>query len=293
MRLYLIGSFFKSIMIKSSILGSRKLGLVSTAILGILTSQPFSALALSEERVIDKLENVPTFTIVNREGKIVPLQLSPKGTQSRKANNRPLPLVFINPQDAFGLLQSLTQKKPELKNDLRVAPVQLSLVYQILQQAQDKKAQQPPLQIFPMLSEVRSALPLMTINGKKVEKPEDVGVPLFYAVVGDKEEYMIRRDVNNNEYIPFYWQKKEVEKDIELYRKQVPQARAQKITIKALPLAQFIQVLRENNNRAVEIMQIVPSANQIDTAIKKTVDQMRGITVEGELGPTNSASKAS
>ena len=57
---------------------------------------------------------------------------------------------------------------------------------------QDKKAQQPPLQILPMLSEVRSALPLMTINGKKVEKPEDVGVPLFYTVVGDKEEYMIK-----------------------------------------------------------------------------------------------------
>ena len=253
-------------MIKSLILWTHKLGLFSTAILSIVIAQPFSALALSEQQVIDKLENVPTFTILNQEGQIVPLQLNPKETQSQSSNKTPLPLVFINPEDAFGLLQSLTQKKPGLKNDLRVAPVQLSLVYQILQQAQDKKTKQPPLQILPTLSAVRSALPLMSINGKKVEKPEDVGVPLFYAVVGDQEEYVIRRDVNNNEYIPFYWQKEEVEKDIELYQQQSPQARNQKITIKAIPLAQFIQVLREKNNRAVEIMQIVPSDKQIDTA---------------------------
>ncbi len=63
-----------------------------------------------------------------------------------------------------------------------------------------------------------------------------------------------------------YWQKQEVEKDIERYKKLNPEAAAQKITIKVTSLEQFIQTLLQNNNSAVEIMQIVPSAEQIDTA---------------------------
>ena len=77
---------------------------------------------------------------------------------------------------------------------------------------------------------------------------------------------MIRQDVNNNSYIPFYWTKKEVEEDIAAYKKGDPSAASGPIKIRAISLEQFIQTLLKNNNEAVQAMQIVPSEQQINTA---------------------------
>ena len=237
---------------------------ISAIILGGLFFQPLVTWALPETEVVNKLENVPTFTIVDREGNPVPLKLSPK---NRTANNDPAQaFVFINPQDATNMLQSLTQKKPELKNNLSVVPVSLSQVYEIMREAQQKKAQRPPLEIVPIISEVRSARDLMTASGEKLENPEQIGIPLFYASVGEGKDYMIRQDVNNNSYIPFYWTKKEVEEDIEAYKQGSPEAQSQTIEIKTISLSQFIETLVETDNDTVKAMQIVPSTEQIDTA---------------------------
>ena len=237
---------------------------ISATILSGIFFQPVVAWALPEEEVLNKLENVPTFSIIDQEGKPVPLEISSK---NNAGNNEPAQaLVFIDPQDADNMLQSLTQKKPELKNNLSVIPVSLSTVYQIMQEAQQNKAQRPPLEIVPIISEVRSATDLMTASGEKLENPEQVGIPLFYASVGEGGDYMIQQDVNNNSYIPFYWTKKEVEEDIEAYQQGNPEAQSQTIEIKTIPLAQFIQTLVENDNDTVKTMQIVPSAEQFDTA---------------------------
>ncbi len=243
---------------------SMKTKLISAIVLGSLFFQPSVTWALPEKEVIKKLDNVPTFTIVDRNGKPVPIKLS---TQTNRANNDPaLALVFINPQDATNALQSMTQKKPQLKNNLRVFPLSLSEVYEILEQAKQKRTQRPPLVIMPILSEVRAAMALMNASGAKLKNPEQVGVPLFYAAVGKGEDYMIRRDINNNSYIPFYWTKKEVEQDIAAYKRRAPAAQSQQIKIKTISLSQFIEKLLKTNNDAVKIMQIVPSTEQIDKA---------------------------
>ena len=238
--------------------------LISAIILGGLFFQPLVTWALPEAEVVDKLENVPTFTIVDREGKPVPLTLSSRNNTAN--NNSTRALVFINPEDALNTLRSLTQKKPELKNNLSVVPLSLSQVYEIMREAQQKKAQRPPLEIVPIISEVRSAVDLMTASGAKPKNPEQVGIPLFYASVGDRGDYMIRQDLNNNSYIPFYWTKKEVEQDIAAYKKAVPNASSQRIKIKAISLSQFIQTLLQTDNNAVKAMEIVPAKEQIDTA---------------------------
>ncbi len=54
---------------------------------------------------------------------------------------------------------------------------------------------------------------------------------------------MIRQDINNQSYLPFYWQKQEFEKDIERYKKLNYKAEAQENTIKVTSLEEFIQTL--------------------------------------------------
>ena len=238
--------------------------LISATILGGIFFQPLVVWALSETEVLDKLENVPTFSIIDQEGKPVPLKISPK---NNTANNEPAEaLVFINPQDADNMLQSLIQKKPELQNNLRVTPVSLSQVYQIMEEAQKNNAQRPPLEIVPIVSEVGAAVDLMTANGEKPENPEQVGIPLFYASIGEEGDYLIRQDINNDSYIPFYWTKKEVEEDIQAYQTGNPESQSQKIEIKTIPLTQFIQTLVENDNDTVKIMRIVASTEQFEAA---------------------------
>ena len=242
-----------------------KFNIISAIVLGGIFFQPLVSSALPETEVVGKLENVPTFTIVDQNGNPVPIALNSQNTSS--SNNSSLALVFINPQDALDTLQSLTQKKPELKNSLSVTPVSLSEVYEILQEAKQKNSRQAPLEIVPIVSEVPLARDLIEASGAtKVKNPEQVGIPLFYATVGEQEDYMIRQDVNNNSYIPFYWTKKEVEEDIAAYKKGTPSAASETIKIKAISLGQFIQTLQKNNNEAVQAMQIVPSEEQIDTA---------------------------
>ena len=237
-----------------------KPNIISAIVLGSIFFQPLVTGALPEREVIEKLENVPTFTIVERDGSPVPIKLSPQNTSS-------LALVFINPQDALDTLQSLTKNKPELKNNLSVTPVSLSEVYEILEEAKQNRVKQAPLEIVPIVSELPLARDVMAANGgAKLEKPEQVGIPLFYATVGNQEDYMIRQDVNNNSYIPFYWTKKEVEEDIEAYKRGASNAQSQTVKIKAISLSQFIQNLLKNDNDATRAMQIVPSAKQIDTA---------------------------
>ena len=242
-----------------------KPNIISAIVWGSIFLQPLVTWALPEREVVAKLENVPTFTIVDRDGSPVPIKLNSQGSSS--SNSSSLALVFINPQDALDTLQSLTKKKPELKNNLSVTPVSLSEVYEILEEAKQNRAKEAPLEIVPIVSELPLARDVMAANGgAKLEKPEQVGIPLFYATVGEKEDYMIRQDINNNSYIPFYWTKKEVEEDIEAYKRGVSNAQSQTIKIKAISLSQFIQNLLENDNDATRAMQIVPSAKQIDTA---------------------------
>ena len=239
--------------------------LISAIVWGGIFFQPLVAWALPETQVINKLENVPTFTIVDREGGPVPITLKSQGGSSN--NSSSLALFFINPQDAQDTLQSLTKSKPELKNSLSVTPVSLSEVYEILAEAKQNRVKEAPLEIVPIVSELPLARDVMAADGvTKLEKPEQVGIPLFYAVVGEQEDYMIRQDINNNSYIPFYWTKKEVEEDIAAYKRGSSDAQSQTIKIKAISLSQFIQNLLENNNDATKAMEIVPSAKQLDTA---------------------------
>ena len=242
-----------------------KSNIISAIVLGGIFFQPLVTWALPETEVVQRLENVPTFTIVDQNGNPVPIKLNSQSNTAQ--NNSSLALVFINPQDAQDTLQNLTQKQPELKNSLSVTPVSLGEVYEILQEAKQKNAKQAPLEIIPIVSEVPLARDLIEASGTaKITKPEQVGIPLFYAAVGEQEDYMIRQDVNNNSYIPFYWTKKEVEEDIAAYKKGDPSAASGPIKIKAISLEQFIQTLLKNNNEAVQAMQIVPSEQQINTA---------------------------
>ena len=239
--------------------------LISAVILGGIACQPLISWALPETEVIEKLENVPTFTIVDRDGSPVPIKLQSQNNSS--SNNSSLALFFINPQDALDTLQNLTKSKPQLNNNLSITPVSLSEVYEILEEARQNRVKQAPLEIVPIVSELPLARNVMAANGgAKLEKPEQVGIPLFYATVGDQEDYMIRQDVNNNSYIPFYWTKKEVEEDIEAYKRGASNSQSQTIKIKAISLSQFIQNLLKNDNDATRAMQIVPSAKQIETA---------------------------
>ena len=242
-----------------------KSNIISAIVWGGIFFQPLVARALPETQVINKLENVPTFTIVDREGGPVPIKLQSQGGSSN--NGSSLALFFINPQDAQDTLQSLTKSKPELKNSLSVTPVSLSEVYEILADAKQNRVKEAPLEIVPIVSELPLARDVMAADGvTKLDKPEQVGIPLFYAVVGEQEDYMIRQDINNNSYIPFYWTKKEVEEDIAAYKRGSSDAQSQTIKIKAISLSQFIQNLLENNNDATKAMEIVPSAKQLDTA---------------------------
>jgi len=235
-------------MIKSLKKNKLKLKLVSLAVFLTGLIQPLRVFALPESEVITKLENIPLFGIVNDQGQL---------------NS----YLFVNPQQALNVLTELQNTDPQRASNLEVTPFPLSTVYQRLQTIQEQNAELPQL-IVPDQNSLEIATNLIRSNGQSVNDPRTIGIPLFVATIGSgaEERWLILTNNRTNEsYIPFYFDKAEADKIVEKYK----QDNANQITavqVRVFALGYIVGLLLGNNNEATQMMEIVPSTEQIDTA---------------------------
>ena len=234
-------------MMKSLLRWSTTLSLVGSTVLGTWFGST-EALALPAEQVVQKLRPVPVFTVADEQG--APLVASGE-------NNAKVAGVFISRQDAQEFVQRLQTEKPELGSKVQVVPVSLGEVYQL---AQSSETQQEGLNFtyVPMQEEVDEAKQLLVANGQEYQG----GVPLFVAKGGEEDGYLMIEQ-NNQQVIPFFFEKEQLQQLIERFKEQKPEL-ASTIKVEVVVLEGMISTLQESDNELLNKIVLVPSAESIE-----------------------------
>lgn len=229
---------------------SIRLGLVSGAVASVLLGMTPDSLALPQAEIIQKLQQVPVFTVANENG--APLVASGEN-DSRVAG------VFISQQDAQEFINRLKQENPELGSQVQVVALSLGRVYQLDQQ-NESAANGLNFAYVPMEEEVESALSLLQQRGQQVEN--FAGVPLFLARGGEEQGYlMVER--NGQQIIPLFFEKQQLQQMVEQFKQDQPEEAAS-VTIDVITLQSMLQTLEERNDEQLKQVVLVPSQESLD-----------------------------
>jgi len=233
---------------------SATIGLVGTAIVGSSLVGSMQALALPQEQIVEKLGPVPVFTITDNKG--APLVASAPNGQNKPG----IAGVFIEQRDAQAFVEQLKKKNPNLAKSVRVVPVSLGEVYK-LDQANQNKPNSLDFAYVPAKQEVDAALALLRQGGQKVERFN--GTPLFVARAGNEKGYLTIQQANNQQVIPFFFNKDELQNVLNRFKQQQPNL-ASTIEIQVVNLEGIIQTLQSRNDAQLNQIMLVPPRASIE-----------------------------
>ncbi|MGK7881432.1 MAG: Tic22 family protein [Crocosphaera sp.] len=230
-------------MIKSLIRWSATLSLLGSTLIGTWFAQMPKVIALPETEVVKVLQGVPVFTITTEEGSPLIRTLE---------DDRKIIQVFISQQDANQFLTQLKEVQPELANQFKVQALSLGEVYRVA--LTSNKEQEPfTFAYIPMRSAVESAKKVLSDNGQEYQG----GVPLF-ILRGGPENSMLTIQQNDQEVIPFFFEKAPIQAIAEQMKKDQPDIAAT-MKIEVVPLEFVIGLLQSEDDAMLKQIQLVPS----------------------------------
>ncbi len=232
---------------KSFIRWTAVLGLVGSTFLIPLVGYPQLAVALPEEQVVKTLQTIPVFAIADDNG--TPLIATME--QNQKVTG-----VFISLSDANQFFDQLKKQNPDVASKVKVQTVSLAQVYKL--QASQPQNDGLTISYIPKESEVELAKKLLSEQGQQYQG----GVPLFVARAGKDGGYLtIKQD--NQDRIPFFFEKSVVMKMVEQFKKEKPD-QASTIKIEVIPLESVIATLQKSTDQNLTRILFVPTQETLD-----------------------------
>ncbi|MFN7198056.1 MAG: Tic22 family protein [bacterium] len=232
---------------KSLIRWTATLGLVGTTMLTSLLGSYSKALALPEEQIVKTLQSVPVFAIADDQG----VPLIAVGEKEQKFTG-----VFISKQDAQNFFERLKKENPEVASKVKVRPVSLADVYRM--QTSQTEQNRLIVDFVPKESEVESAKKLLSERGQQYQG----GVPLFVPKAGKEGSFLMIRP-NNQDVIPFFFEKATALQMVEQYKKDNP-AEAATVKIDVVPLETVISSLQQSNDEFFTKIILFPSQEMLN-----------------------------
>lgn len=191
-------------------------------------------------------QGVPVFIIANDGGSpLVAID-----------NNEKTTGIFISQREAQKFFQELKKEKPDIAAKVKVTPVSLGEVYK-LAVANKNKPDSLNFAYIPISSEVESAKQLLAASGKKYEG----GVPV-YAARGGKDNGYLTIQQNNEQVIPFFFERKQIEEMVNGFKRDKPDL-ASTVTIDILSLENVISTLETSNDSMLGTIRLVPSEESL------------------------------
>ncbi|ACK69894.1 hypothetical protein PCC7424_1452 [Gloeothece citriformis PCC 7424] len=222
-----------------------------------------SSLALPEPQVIQKLDQIPMFIIVNQEGDLV--LVNPK-TESNESTPKPGLIIFGDYNDALKMLDNLQTNNSNLQGNIQIIPISFGKVYEMLKELKEDPENTPPMILYSEQEEVLAAEKLREGRGENVEDLKKLGLPLFFVTTGQEDDFIVKEDEAGKAFIPFYMDLKEAQADLEKYKQQFPNVSPQEVKIQVIPLLSLIQVWLEKDEETIKIMEVIPSEQQVNEA---------------------------
>ncbi|MBR8830863.1 MAG: hypothetical protein Cpurp_06640 [Chlorogloea purpurea SAG 13.99] len=232
---------------KSLIRWTATLSLVGSTLFTSLVGHPQLAYALPEEQVVKTLQTIPVFAIADDNG--TPLIATME-------KNQKVTGVFISLKDAQLFFDQLKKQNPDVASKVKVQTVSLAQVYKL--QASQPQTDGLTISYIPKESEVESAKTLLTAQGQQYSG----GVPLFVARAGKEGGYLtIKQD--NQDRIPFFFEKSVVMKMVDQFKKEKPD-QASTVKIEVIPLESVISTLQTSKDENLTRIMFVPTQETID-----------------------------
>ncbi len=233
---------------KSLLRWSVRLGVFSSAVAGFLVSIVPNSIALPQEQIVQKLQQVPVFTIADENG--APLVAS--GDNDSRVTG-----VFMSQQDAKEFVDRLKNENPDLGQQVQVIALSLGEVYQLEQQQENQQQEGDSLNFayVPMEEQVESALSVLKAQGEQVENFQ--GVPLFIARSSQEEGYLTVEQ-NGEQMIPLFFEKQQLEGMLNQFKQSQPE-KANSVKIDVITLEGMVQTLEEQDDQQLKQIVLVPS----------------------------------
>jgi hypothetical protein len=221
------------------------LGTIGASIIGI-GGMVNPALALTVDQVGEKLAGVPVYVISSTNG-LVLISTDQEGTASE-----PSLFVFMNEQDANTFLSRANENNPEFAPGAQVTLTSLENLYK---ESQSNSEQPLNLTFLPEETEVSQASQITT--------EYQGGVPLFYAQFEDGSLVPVPTGENEAIY-PMFFSSADLEAQLANLQQTNPEARAA-ITVGVLPLEGILQKMQNDDDEALQRIQLLPDSETIDT----------------------------
>jgi nickel transport protein len=240
-------------MMKSFVRWSATLGIVGSAVVGSSLIGNLRALALPQAQVIQKLQSVPVFTIMNPKDNTA-LVLSVDNKDKKGATG-----VFMSQRDAQAFYERLKKDNPDLAKTMQVVPLPLGDVYQA-EQANKGKPDSPDIAYVPVRQQVDSAVELLRRGGQQIQQFN--AVPLFYATADKGKGYLTVKN-GNQEVVPVFFDKEQLQTWVDGYKKQQPN-QAATVEIQVASLQDVMQKLAASNDPFMTKIEFYPSREAIE-----------------------------
>lgn len=227
-------------MIKALKSWSAAIGTIGGIALATVFTSSAPVLALPAEQVSSSLGPTPVFFIVSNDNKL--LFIEEKDRQQKVAPR------FLSQQDAQQFLQNLQQNNPQVASGAKIAVLPLAQAYSVDRDASAQRDIQ--FEYVPSQQQFQ--------NARSITQ-EFVGVPLFYATVGQES---ITLQENGKTVVPFFFEREALQQMVDRFKQAQPN-RASEIQFKVVALEALIETLKTSNDTNLSRIVLVPSQDSI------------------------------
>lgn len=221
-------------------------------------AQAHTALALSEDQVIEKLNTVPVFTIVDQKGN--PLIVTVKDKDKKDSSILPLFMDQKSVSDAYGNLQ----KDNKAVKDSQIGVLPLGQAFKVIREEQKKKDAKIGFQFLTDPKTISYALDLFKkTDAKATSFP---GIPVFYAMGSDeknKSKGFVTFEKDGKQYVPLFLDQADIERNLSELKRSKPEL-AKQMVVEVAPLDSVINSMLEGkNDDQLKSLTFIPSLTSV------------------------------
>lgn len=232
------------------------LGIAGIAVSGLVLMPQRNAFALTQQEILEKLNTVPVFLIVNDDGESLTASVNSQETEAELQ----VPIVFINSTEAEAFLEQAEAEEADFANQAQIAVLPLSDVYA---EASSQLDGANSLVYIPSTESVNQA--------SQIVNREVQGVPLYAAVDLENERYLLTGDNT----LPMFFSFQDLQSQLSALIEQNPEL-GESIGVEVVSFEVLLDNMTSDDpdvNRLLELVQFVPSS--------QTIQYLRSLPVGG------------
>ena len=214
-----------------------------------MISMTTPAQALPEAQILEKLQQIPVFTITDKDRHLIQQAI---GTAP---NIRQVSPVYMEQRDARAFIDKLKKNGSATARLAQITIVPLSAIYKLQLEA-EKKPNGLKITLFPTEQQVINA---RLLNDKPYQSSALYPVPLFVIAIKQDNKYVT---VQENKLTPLFFDKSQAEQWLERVKKKDPQL-VVKAEIKVNYLHVVLKDFHDKSYPEQQQLTLVPSTENV------------------------------